>query len=125
MGNNEVHVRAAEVAAQLAVSIPNDGTVQVRTFHSADGQGIGHRVPVVKTSWTATDVSAPTLVVKLANGQEFELEVRHSSHDMRLARMAVEHPASAAERAQDEAHATVATARRARHACTVGGRARR
>jgi hypothetical protein len=108
-GTFKVHVRASELVAQLAISLPTDGSLKVMTFHSHGADGFSNRVSVKDTAWTTADVSAPTLVIKLANGQEFELECRHSSHELRTARLAVEHPVSRREREQDEA----TTARRA------------
>lgn len=112
MTNNtspQVHVRPSEVVAQLAISIPDE--IMVRTFHSHDEQGLGYRVEVEEIMWTTADVSAPTLVVRLTNGQEFELEARYSSHELRTARLAVEHAAGRAERVQDDINAAAKTSK--------------
>ena len=111
MGISNVHVRPAEVAAQLAVDLTK-GVISVRTFHSRDDKGFSLKVPVVDAMWTTADVAPPTVVVVLDNGQEFEMEVRYSSPEMRAARLAVEHPAGKAERAQNEANAAARAGRK-------------
>jgi hypothetical protein len=106
MENNEVHVRSSEVAAEVAVKLGKlaDATgVKIRTFHSVDEQGFGNQVAVTDVMWSGG--THPTIVIVLANGQEFEAEVRPSSKAIREARTALDCATQVAERAQDAAKA--------------------
>lgn len=109
--NDAVHVRASELAAALAVDIqkvvdgyqPGRPLFEVSAWNArTDIYPISQKVLVTETSWTAGQV--PTVVIKLANGQEFELEVRPSSEELRQAARDLEYARRRAERAQDKAN---------------------
>ena len=112
MGNNEVHVRASEIAATAAVAlgkIVDNGKpgaakvrlegVEVMTHHSHGDDGFANRVKVKDVMWSGG--SLPTIVFVLENGQEFEAEVRPSSKAIREAKSALDCATQVAERAQD------------------------
>lgn len=116
MENKEVHVRASEVAATAAVAlgkIVDNGKpeaarvrlegVTVMTHHSQGSDGFANRVEVTDVMWSGG--SLPTIVFVLANGQEFEAEVRPSSKAIREAKVALDCATQVAERAQDAAKA--------------------
>ncbi len=110
MTNTEVHVRASELAATVAVDISKivEGTevtdpFTTRTFWSTDSHGFANHVQVKDVMWSATTTGGPTIIFVLENGQEFEAEVKPSSKALREARLAVEAATLAAQRAQDNA----------------------
>lgn len=110
MTNTKVHVRAAELAATVAVDLSKivGGTevtdpLTVRTFHSHAADGFSNKVAVKDVMWSTTTTAGPTIIFVLENGQEFEAEVRPSTRALREARLAVEAATLAAQRAQDNA----------------------
>lgn len=102
MTNTEVHVRAGELAASVAVDAGKAAMV-VRTHFSQDAEGFSHKVAVTDVMWSGTTTGGPMLIFVLENGQEFEAEVKPSSKALREARLAVEAATLAAQRAQDNA----------------------
>lgn len=110
MGNSEVHVRDGEITATLCVALqkmvdngkPDAAKVRlegidVRTFWSKDADGFSHRVAVEDVMWDASD-TAKSLIVILANGEEFEFVCKRSSKALREARRELERKAHAAEK---------------------------
>jgi hypothetical protein len=108
MTTNQPHIRTSEMAATLAVDISKavHGETSATpwtctSWHATDDRGFGVKAAITDAAWTSGERS--TVVITLDNGQEFELEVRPSSPELREAARELEYARQRAERAQDKA----------------------
>lgn len=95
-----VHVRPGEITSSLAVALnklAEAGGLDVRTYWSKDADGSSHRVAVTEAMWDASDTHK-SLIIVMANGEEFEFVCMPSSPALRAARRELEKAAHDAEK---------------------------